>query len=195
MPDFSEEGSASPVSNPEIICPILALFASSRRHGNTGQLMDRVASELGIEVVDLATKDISAFDYEHRNRQDEFESLIDHVLKFRRIIFASPVYWYSVSPPMKVFLDRISDLLSCPTCWPKAAGFGEKRSTCYAHPLKSRRHRHSSMPGGKPVITWACTTAAYCMPTAETVTGQPCMKMTSIPLSGNCGWARYRLRR
>jgi multimeric flavodoxin WrbA len=114
MPDFSEEGSASPVSNPEIICPILALFASSRRHGNTGQLMDRVASELGIEVVDLATKDISAFDYEHRNRQDEFESLIDHVLKFRRIIFASPVYWYSVSPPMKVFLDRISDLLELP---------------------------------------------------------------------------------
>ncbi len=98
----------------EIIYPTLALFASSRRHGNTGQLMDRVASELRIEVVDLATKDISAFDYEHRNRKDEFESLIDHVLNFRRIIFASPVYWYSVSPPMKVFLDRISDLLDLP---------------------------------------------------------------------------------
>jgi multimeric flavodoxin WrbA len=79
-----------------------------------GQLMDRVASELGIEVIDLSEKNISAFDYEHRNRQDDFESLIDRVLKFEQIIFASPVYWYSVSPPMKVFLDRISDLLDVP---------------------------------------------------------------------------------
>lgn len=92
----------------------VALFASSRRHGNTGQLMDRVASELQIEVVDLTEKNISAFDYEHRNRQDDFESLIDHVLEFEQIIFASPVYWYSVCSPMKVFLDRTSDLLDVP---------------------------------------------------------------------------------
>jgi multimeric flavodoxin WrbA len=92
----------------------VALFASSRRHGNTGQLMDRVASDLQIEVVDLTQKNISAFDYEHRNRQDDFESLIDHVLEFEQIIFASPVYWYSVCSPMKVFLDRISDLLDVP---------------------------------------------------------------------------------
>jgi multimeric flavodoxin WrbA len=92
----------------------LALFASSRRNGNTGQLMDRVASELRIEVVDLANKNISAFDYGHKNRDDDFESLIDHVLEFEQIIFASPVYWYSVCPPMKTFLDRISDLLEVP---------------------------------------------------------------------------------
>ena len=92
----------------------VAVFASSRRHGNTGQLMDRVASELRIEVVDLSKKNISAFDYEHRNRQDDFESLIEHVLEFEQIIFASPVYWYSVCPPMKIFLDRISDLLELP---------------------------------------------------------------------------------
>jgi multimeric flavodoxin WrbA len=93
---------------------VVALFASSRRHGNTGQLMDRVANELQIEVIDLAAKSISAFDYQHRNRQDDFEPLIGHVLEFEQIIFASPVYWYSVSPPMKVFLDRISDLLDIP---------------------------------------------------------------------------------
>ncbi len=94
--------------------PTVALFASSRRNGNTGQLMDRVASELHIEIVDLARKNISAFDYEHKNRDDDFEALIDHVLEFEQIIFASPVYWYSVCPPMKVFLDRISDLLELP---------------------------------------------------------------------------------
>jgi multimeric flavodoxin WrbA len=92
----------------------IALFASSRRNGNTGQLMDRVASELGIEVVDLATKRMSAYDYEHRNRNDDFEVLMKRALAFDQLIFATPVYWYSVSPPMKVFLDRISDFLDLP---------------------------------------------------------------------------------
>jgi multimeric flavodoxin WrbA len=89
----------------------IALFSSSRRNGNTGQLMDRIASELGIEVIDLATKNMSAYDYEHQNRDDDFEPLMRRILEFDRIIFASPVYWYAVSPAMKVFLDRISDFL------------------------------------------------------------------------------------
>jgi multimeric flavodoxin WrbA len=76
--------------------------------------MDRIASELQIEVIDLGERRISAFDYEHRNRQDDFEALIDHVLEFEQMIFASPVYWYAVCPPMKTFLDRISDLLEVP---------------------------------------------------------------------------------
>ena len=92
----------------------IALFASSRRNGNTGQLMDRITSELGIEVVDLATKRMSAYDYEHRNRDDDFEELMKRALAFDQLIFATPVYWYSVSPPMKVFLDRISDFLDLP---------------------------------------------------------------------------------
>ncbi len=76
--------------------------------------MDRIAGELQIEVVDLTEKAISAFDYEHRNRTDDFESLMNWVLDFEQIIFASPVYWYAVSPPMKIFIDRISDLLELP---------------------------------------------------------------------------------
>lgn len=92
----------------------IALFASSRRYGNTGQLMDRVANALNIEVVDLGAKNISAYDYDHANRSDDFEPLIEHVLGFEQIIFASPIYWYACSPPMKIFLDRITDLLEIP---------------------------------------------------------------------------------
>jgi multimeric flavodoxin WrbA len=92
----------------------IALFASSRRHGNTGRLMDQVAEHLKLPVIDLGQLRISAFDYEHRNRQDEFEPLMQQVLAHEQIIFASPVYWYAVSPPMKIFLDRISDLLDVP---------------------------------------------------------------------------------
>ncbi len=53
----------------------IALFSSSRRRGNTGQLIDRIALELNIEVVDLASQRISSYDYEHLNRADDFESL------------------------------------------------------------------------------------------------------------------------
>ena len=54
----------------------IAVFASSRRHGNTGQLMDRIAAKLGIEVIDLVEKDISPYDYEHRNINDDFIPVI-----------------------------------------------------------------------------------------------------------------------
>jgi multimeric flavodoxin WrbA len=36
------------------------------------------------------------------------------VLEHEQIIFATPIYWYAVSPAMKVFIDRISDLLELP---------------------------------------------------------------------------------
>src|SRR5210317_1160409 len=92
----------------------IILFASSRRNGNTGQLTDAVANKLGVDVIDLGEADISAFDYEHRNRSDDFEPLMEKVLSVENIIFASPIYWYSVAPPMKTFIDRISDYLELP---------------------------------------------------------------------------------
>jgi multimeric flavodoxin WrbA len=89
----------------------IALFSSSRRRGNTGQLIDRIAAELNIEVVDLSSQRMSSYDYEHLNRNDDFEPLVQRVLEHDQIIFATPIYWYAVSPAMKVFLDRLSDLL------------------------------------------------------------------------------------
>ncbi len=92
----------------------IALFSSSRRLGNTGRLIDRIASELHIEVIDLACQRMSGYDYDHRNRDDDFEILMRRVLAHDQIIFASPIYWYAVTPTMKVFLDRLSDLLDVP---------------------------------------------------------------------------------
>jgi multimeric flavodoxin WrbA len=97
----------------------IALFSSSRRSGNTGQFMDRIASELAIEVVDLAKLRLSPYDYDHRNRDDDFEPLMERVLSREQVLFATPIYWYAVSPAMKVFLDRISDFLELPDLLPK----------------------------------------------------------------------------
>jgi multimeric flavodoxin WrbA len=92
----------------------IVLFASARRDGNTGNLTDRIAGRLGIEVVDLARVRMAPYDYEHGNRGDEFEPLMLRALEFEHLVFASPVYWYSMSSPMKVFLDRVTDFLDLP---------------------------------------------------------------------------------
>jgi multimeric flavodoxin WrbA len=89
----------------------LALIASSRADGNTGKVVARIAAALRIEVVDLATVRMSAYDYDHKNRTDDFEPLMAKVLRHQQIIFASPVYWYAVTPPMKIFFDRLNDFL------------------------------------------------------------------------------------
>jgi multimeric flavodoxin WrbA len=77
-------------------------------------LADAIAAALGAEVVDLSALRIAEYDYEHCNRGDDFEPLMEHLLECDPIVFASPIYWYACAPPMKVFLDRISDYLDLP---------------------------------------------------------------------------------
>lgn len=66
---------------------------------------------LGAEIVHLQTKNISAFDYDHKNRDDDFLPMMRTLVEFDTLIFVSPVYWYSMSGTMKIFFDRISDCL------------------------------------------------------------------------------------
>ena len=89
----------------------IAVFASARRNGNTGQFIDWIASDLGIDVVDLSEKNISPYDYDHKNINDDFLPLINKLLKYEKIIFVTPVYWYGPSAQMKIFIDRTSDFL------------------------------------------------------------------------------------
>lgn len=50
----------------------IAIIASSRRDGNTRKLIDKIAIELNIEVIDISAKHISPYDYEHKNSEDDF---------------------------------------------------------------------------------------------------------------------------
>ena len=89
----------------------IAIFASARRHGNTGKFIDWIAGELGIEVVDISEKNITPYDYDHKNVDDDFLPLMHKLLEYEKIIFATPVYWYSPCAQMKAFIDRTSDFL------------------------------------------------------------------------------------
>ena len=65
------------------------------------------------ELIDLNDFDISYYDYDHKNRQDDFLPLMKKLIeRYKTLVFATPVYWYTMSAVMKTFFDRISDLLT-----------------------------------------------------------------------------------
>ncbi len=74
-------------------------------------LLDHLNVGFEFPLIDLSEKNISYFDYEARNADDDFLPVIEQVLEFEKIGFVSPLYWYTVSAQMKTFIDRLSDLL------------------------------------------------------------------------------------
>jgi multimeric flavodoxin WrbA len=88
------------------------IVGSSRNIGNTSKIVEAIASQFEIEVINLNDYQFSYYDYESKNRDDDFLPLIKSIIeKYDTLIFATPVYWYSMSGIMKVFFDRFSDLV------------------------------------------------------------------------------------
>lgn len=92
-------------------CQTVIILGSSNSHGDTRKIVEAVREKIDADLIDLNTLDIGYFDYEFKNQDDDFFKTVEQILKYEHIIFASPVYWYSMSAVMKTFFDRISDLL------------------------------------------------------------------------------------
>lgn len=89
------------------------ILGSSRSKGNTSKIIEEIASKLDIEIIDLNNYQFSYYDYENKNKEDDFLLLMKKLIEnYETLIFATPIYWYSMSGIMKVFFDRISDLLT-----------------------------------------------------------------------------------
>lgn len=92
--------------------PIIIL-GSHRSNGKTFDAVNQIFDSKKIEMVDLAKLNISPYDYEHKNKGDDYLPLMRRVVANHNVVvLATPVYWYSVSTIMKIFIDRVSDLLS-----------------------------------------------------------------------------------
>lgn len=88
------------------------ILGSSRKNGNTTRIVDEIAKEYNIDVVNLSDYNISYYDYESKNKEDDFLPLIKRIIENHdTFIFATPIYWYNMSGIMKVFFDRFSDLI------------------------------------------------------------------------------------
>ncbi len=89
------------------------ILGSSRSDGDTARVIQDLQKLMGCDVIDLKEYAISYYDYEHANKDDDFLPLMKRIINdYQNVIFATPVYWYTMSGILKVFFDRISDLLT-----------------------------------------------------------------------------------
>ena len=87
-------------------------MGSARKNGETKKVVTEFLRISDCDLIDLKDYNISHFDYKHLNRNDDFIALMKRITKsYDVLIFATPVYWYSMSGIMKVFFDRLTDLL------------------------------------------------------------------------------------
>ncbi len=90
----------------------IIIQGSSRSQGNTHKIVNLLKAELAFDLLDLNQKHIQPFDYDFNNQDDDFPAIIKGIVaNYDLIVFATPVYWYSMSGILKNFFDRISDCL------------------------------------------------------------------------------------
>ncbi len=88
------------------------IVGSSRNNGNTSKITEAISNQFNIDVINLNNYQFSYYDYESKNREDDFLLLMRTIISnYDTLIFATPIYWYSMSGIMKVFFDRFSDLI------------------------------------------------------------------------------------
>jgi putative NADPH-quinone reductase len=93
---------------------IAVIYGSTRLHGNTEQLTEYVIKGLEVEKIFLRDFLIQPID-DRRHAEggfqpvdDDYSVLVERMMKHDTFIFATPIYWYSMSGTMKNFIDRWS---------------------------------------------------------------------------------------
>ena len=91
----------------------LVILGSNRKNSLTEQITRKALGQTQFDLIDLLDHTIAHYNYDgHYPGNDEFEAVINKALAYDNIIFATPVYWYSMSGVMKVFFDRLTDLIT-----------------------------------------------------------------------------------
>lgn len=91
---------------------IVLISGSSRNDGDTETLTTELIKISNWDLIDLNDYNFGYYDYEHKNKNDDYIKLLRKIIdEYDTLVFATPVYWYSMSGILKVFFDRITDLL------------------------------------------------------------------------------------
>lgn len=93
---------------------IVVIYGSTRQNGNTEWLTERVIEGLDVEEIYLRDYNIQPID-DRRHAEggfpdvdDDYSGLVERMMKHDTFIFATPIYWYSMTGTMKNFIDRWS---------------------------------------------------------------------------------------
>ena len=88
----------------------LIILGSARPDGETRRAVDLAFPAGTAELVVLPNFAIGGYDYQHFNAGDAFGNIAPKMAEAEKIIFATPVYWYAMSAPIKIFFDRLDDM-------------------------------------------------------------------------------------
>ena len=90
----------------------IIILGTSRNDGDTSKVISTLQEISKWDLIDLNHYRFSYYDYAHENAGDDFIPLMRNIItNYDTLVFATPVYWYSMSGIMKVFFDRLADLL------------------------------------------------------------------------------------
>ncbi|GGK77177.1 flavodoxin family protein [Rufibacter glacialis] len=91
----------------------LIVLASARKDSDTKRFLQKVFQETPHQVVDLLEYRVSPYRYEQDYPpEDDFQELAQKLVQHQVIVFATPVYWYAMSGWLKMFFDRLTDLVT-----------------------------------------------------------------------------------
>jgi len=96
---------------------IAVIYGSTRENGNTEVLTDIAIQDLDVEKITLREYHVLPIhDQRHDEKgftavKDDYDLLIERMMKHDILIFATPIYWYSMTGIMKNFIDRWSQTM------------------------------------------------------------------------------------
>lgn len=91
----------------------LVICATNRDNSNTLKALKDHLIFINYDLIELHKFKIEHYSYDQKNvPQDDFLMIVQKMIKADNIVFATPIYWYSMSGRMKVFLDRFTDLIT-----------------------------------------------------------------------------------
>ncbi len=92
---------------------VLIIIASARKQSDTKKQLEKVFEEIEFDIIDLLDFEILPYNYcGDYSSSDKFLGIIEKILEYDKIVFATPVYWYAMSGLMKIFFDRLTDLVT-----------------------------------------------------------------------------------
>ncbi|MVP01889.1 flavodoxin family protein [Paenibacillus lutrae] len=96
---------------------VAVIYGSTRADGNTEILTRQAVQGLQAEAIYLKDFDIQPIeDQRHaaggfQDVDDDYLAVLERILPHDTLVFATPIYWYSMSGRMKNFVDRWSQTL------------------------------------------------------------------------------------
>lgn len=90
---------------------IIVIVGTARDDSNTLKAWEADPPLADFELIELHKLKINPYNYENPI-SDDFLFVAEKMVQADKIVFATPVYWYAMSGTLKIFFDRLTDLIT-----------------------------------------------------------------------------------